>query len=193
MKIWKAELILFYTFEKEELQTEFIFELEEHNYKENEKFNEWIYFEDWVSDRIPVNMTIERFYDNYKIVQGFDYELNKEELEQLEKDMRECMKKQLEYDKELYLKKYEEKLKVIQGVDWYEKIAIISYLLLVLILTGCTYDNKSGYTKCILVDHSGTKTEYNIKDYIRGSGGNLRLILDDNSAMDVYGDYRFEK
>lgn len=117
MKIWKAELILFYTFEKEELQTEFIFELEEHNYKENEKFNEWIYFEDWVSDRIPVNMTIERFYDNYKIVQGFDYELNKEELEQLEKDMRECMKKQLEYDKELYLKKYEEKLKVIQGVD----------------------------------------------------------------------------
>jgi hypothetical protein len=74
-----------------------------------------------------------------------------------------------------------------------KKIIICCLLLNMLILTGCTYDNNSGYTKCILVDHSGTVTEYNIKDYIVGRGGNLRLILNDGSTMDIYGDYRFEK
>lgn len=115
MKIWEAELILFYTFE-EELKTKFTFELQEKEYEVNKNNNnEWFYFKDWVSDRIPMNMTIERYYDNYKIIQGFDHELKKEELEQLEKDMRVLTRKQLDYDKELYLKKYEEKLKVIES------------------------------------------------------------------------------
>jgi threonyl-tRNA synthetase len=48
-----------------------------------------------------------------RLYKDFDHELNQEELEQLENEMRKFMKKQLDYDKELYLKKYEEKLKAI--------------------------------------------------------------------------------
>jgi hypothetical protein len=112
MKIWKAKLILLYI-DDNDYKTKFTFELQEKEYEVNEKFKEWTWYENWISERIPMNMTIERYYDNYKITQGFDYELNKTELVQLENDMRELMKKQLNYDKELYLKKYKEKLKAI--------------------------------------------------------------------------------
>lgn len=112
MKILKAELVLF---NDKKYTMIFSFELQQQDYKVNEKFNEWTYFEDWISYKIPMNMTIERYYDNYKIIQGFDHELNEEELKQLEKDMRILMEKQLNYDKEIFLKEYEKKLKVIQG------------------------------------------------------------------------------
>jgi hypothetical protein len=101
MKIWKAKLILLYN-DDNTYEIKFFFELQDKEFNLNEKFNEWTHYEDWVMNRIPLKMTIERYH-----------ELNEEELEQLEKDMRELMKKQLEYDKELYLKKYEEKLKAI--------------------------------------------------------------------------------
>jgi hypothetical protein len=113
MKIWKAELNLFYNFD-EELQTKFRFELQDKEYETNTKNNEWTYWENWTSERIPMEMTIEKYYDNYKITQGFDHELNKEELKQLEIKMRELMKKQLNYDKEMYLKSYEKKLKAVE-------------------------------------------------------------------------------
>lgn len=112
MKIWKAELILLHD---KEYEMNFSFEIQEQDYKVNEKFNEWTYFESWISYKIPMNMILERYYDNYKIIQGFDHELNEEELVQLEKDMRKAMEKQLNYDKEQFLKEYEKKLKVIQG------------------------------------------------------------------------------
>lgn len=112
MKIWKSILVLFYN-ENEEHETKFKFELQEKDYNLNKSADEWTHFEDWVMDRIPMNMTIERYYDNYKITQGFDHELNRKELTELEYDMRILMRKQLMYDKELYLKKFEEKLKVI--------------------------------------------------------------------------------
>ena len=114
MKIWKAELVLFYT-ENDTYDIKFSLTLQEQEFEFNERTSdEWIHAKEWVVDRIPKKMNIERYYDNYKITQGFDHELNEEELKQLEKTMRECMQKQLDCDKELYLKKYEQKLKVIQ-------------------------------------------------------------------------------
>ncbi|HBJ1650857.1 TPA: hypothetical protein LA460_000075 [Clostridium botulinum] len=113
MKIWKAELCLFYNFDNE-WETDFSFELQEEEYKINEKFNEWICFEDWVNYRIPMDMAIDNNgYTGFKVVQGFDNELNKEELIKLEKDMRDLMKKKLEIDKKRYLKDYENKIKAI--------------------------------------------------------------------------------
>lgn len=114
MKIWKAKLVLFYI-EDETYSVKFNFELQEQEYKINDKFKEWIHSKDWICDRVPMNITIERYYDNYKIIQGFDHELNDEELKQLESDMRDLMKKQLNYDKEIYLKKFEDKLKAIRS------------------------------------------------------------------------------
>ncbi|NFH01321.1 hypothetical protein FC831_13720 [Clostridium botulinum] len=113
MKIWKAELRL-YCNEDYKYKTYFSFELQEEEYKINEKFNEWICFEDWVSYRIPMNIAIENNgYTGFKVVQGFDNELNKEELIKLEKDMRDLMKKKLKIDKKRYLEDYEKKLGAI--------------------------------------------------------------------------------
>jgi hypothetical protein len=112
MKIWKGVLILFHN-ENEEYETKFKFELQDKEYNLNKSGDEWTHFGDWVSDSIPVNMTIERYYDDYKIIQGFDHELSKKELMSLEYDMRELMRKQSFYDKEIYLKKWEEKFKII--------------------------------------------------------------------------------
>lgn len=113
MNIWKAELRL-YCNEDYKYKTYFSFELQEEEYKINEKFNEWICFEDWVSYRIPMNIAIENNgYTGFKVVQGFNHELNKEELVKLEKDMRNLMRKQLDYEKVKYLEQYENKLKVV--------------------------------------------------------------------------------
>ncbi|HCL4447179.1 TPA: hypothetical protein N2D16_002784 [Clostridium botulinum] len=113
MKIWKAELILNYNFE-DKWQTKFYFEPQEEDYKVNEKFNEWTYFKNWVGYRIPMKMLIENCsYSGLKAIQGFDHELNKDELIQLEKNMKSFMRKQLDCKKEEYLKQYENKLKAI--------------------------------------------------------------------------------
>jgi len=114
MNILKAELVLLHD---KEYKMIFSLELQEQDYKVNKKFNEWTYFESWISYKIPMNMTIERYYDNYKIIQGFDHKLSEEESKLLEKDMRTLMEKQLNYDKEQFLKEYEKKLEVIRGVD----------------------------------------------------------------------------
>lgn len=116
MKIWKAELILFYS--KDNMpDTRFTFEEQEKDYKINDLNTEYIHSEDWTCDRIPIKMTIEKdCFVVCKVVQGFDHQLDKNELGQLEKNMRSLLQKQLEYEKEIYLKKYEEKLKVVKGI-----------------------------------------------------------------------------
>jgi hypothetical protein len=70
MKIWKAKLILLNT-DDNNYKTKFTFKPQEKEYEANNNFKEWTWFENWVGDSIPMNMTIERYYDNYKIIQGF--------------------------------------------------------------------------------------------------------------------------
>lgn len=113
MKIWKAELILNYNTE-DKWQTKFYFELQKEDYKVSENFHEWTYFKNWVGYRIPMKMQIENCsYGGFKIIQGFDCELNNNELVQLEKNMRNIMRKQLDYEREKYIKQYEIKLKAV--------------------------------------------------------------------------------
>lgn len=122
MKIWKAELILRYT-EKEEYKTEFKCELQKEEYEvlntKGLKFA-WIkadtcvYLNNVTGNIIPMNANIERtIAGNLKIVQGFDHELNNEELISVKRVMSECMRNQLLYERDMYLKENENKLKAI--------------------------------------------------------------------------------
>jgi hypothetical protein len=114
MKIWEAKLLLTLN-ENDEFKTYFTLEKQEKEYKLNKYNNEeWTCGEGWIVNRIPINMTISPTSTGLiKIIQGFDRELSKEEIIQLEKDMRVVMKKQLIYEKDMYLKKYQEKLESI--------------------------------------------------------------------------------
>ena len=114
MKIWEAKLILFYA-EDGSFKLRFTFESDDKDYKENEKFNEWFCSEGWIGYKIQMNMVIEKAYGNLKVIQGFDHELNKEELKQLELEIRRFMRKKLDYDREIYQRDYEKKLSVIKG------------------------------------------------------------------------------
>ena len=113
MKIWKAELILHYT-EKENYETVFIFEQQRKDYEINEKFREWLCRDGWLSSSLPMDLTIDKtLMGEFKIVQGFEYELSEKELLKLEKDMKRFMKNQLVLEKKNYLKKFEEKIQVL--------------------------------------------------------------------------------
>lgn len=114
IKIWKAKLVLYYT-DEDTYKTKFFFDLMENEYKINEySKDEWTYFEDWVMDRIPMKMIAEKYYDNYNIIQGFDHELNADELIRLEADMKTFMLKHLNYDKEKCLEQFDKKFKAIK-------------------------------------------------------------------------------
>ena len=80
MKIWKASLVLFYNID-DEWESRFIFELQDKPFDINIYVpDEWIYREGWLSTRIPMIMEVEQIVSGYKVVQGFDHDLSKEEL-----------------------------------------------------------------------------------------------------------------
>ena len=115
MKIWKAELILICG-ENIKYEIDFYFELQEKEYKLNEKFNEWIHSKSWICSRIPMKMSIESEY-SLKVMQGFDRELNKEELKNLKEEMKKFMIAYLEQENEIILKRYNDKVKTITEED----------------------------------------------------------------------------
>lgn len=118
MKIWKAELMLFYT-DEDKWTTKFKFKSDDKEYEINNKFDEWNHCEDWIMDRIPMNMCIEGLHtltNGFKVVQGFDRELSAIELFYLRNQMIVMMEKQLKFQKEKYLKEWDEKLRAICGV-----------------------------------------------------------------------------
>ena len=113
MKVWKAELILFLN-DRDEYETKFLFELSDKDYKINEERKEYLYFKDWVGERIPMNMSIDRTYcGDLKAIQGFDRELSEIELKDLEIAMKKLLKKQLDFEKEKYLKEYNKKINIL--------------------------------------------------------------------------------
>lgn len=116
MKIWKAELILTINME-DKYETFFRFEEQKGNYEINRKSNEWVYLEGWISTRIPMNMTVENHsYNGLKVIQGFNHELTEEELNVLEKNMRDVMIKRLGEDREFMIRQYNRKIKAVLGL-----------------------------------------------------------------------------
>lgn len=116
MKIWVAELILICN-DENKWESIFDFKLSNKEWEFNSKNNSYTYFKNWVSDRMPINMEIDRTWTgDLKVQQGFDRKLNCEELKELKNNMKTLMLKRLENEKNEYLSTYENKLKSIRGV-----------------------------------------------------------------------------
>ena len=114
MKIWKATLVLFYNM-ADEWESRFDFELQDKPFEINMYvIDEWIYREGWSIASIPMNMNVEKIESGYKVVQGFDHDLSKEELNKLKRTMEDKLKDYLNEEKEDYLKTYEDKMKAIE-------------------------------------------------------------------------------
>lgn len=114
MKIWKAVLVLFYNME-DEWESKFYFEPQDKLFDINIYVpDEWIYREGWSIASIPMNMNVEKIESGYKVVQGFDHDLSKEELNKLKRTMEDKLKDYLNEEKEDYLKTYEDKMKAIE-------------------------------------------------------------------------------
>lgn len=118
MKIYKARLILNYTMD-DKWDTRFYFELQDKEYKLNEKTNEWTHIDGWIVNRIPNEMIVEQNgYDGLRVVQGFDRELNKNELNVLETEMRKMMVKELDVQRKRFLKEHGNKIKAVwEGIS----------------------------------------------------------------------------
>ena len=113
MKIWKATLVLFYNM-ADEWESRFDFKLQDKPFDINIYVpDEWIYREGWSIVSIPMNMNVEKIDSGYKVVQGFDHDLSKEELNKLKRTMEERLGNYLYEEKENYIKKYEDKIKAI--------------------------------------------------------------------------------
>lgn len=113
MKIWEAELILFYN-DESKWEAIFSFKTDDKDYKCNEKTKHWTHWEGWFGTQIPMNMKVDRTYcGELKIIQGFDRELSKKELFELEQEMRKLLAKKLNQEREIMIKKYEEKINAV--------------------------------------------------------------------------------
>lgn len=112
MKIWIAELVLIY---ENKWEAVFCFESNDREYELNEKINSYTYGKGWVYDRVPVNMRIDKTWTgNLKVHQGFDRELSEEELREVESKMKILLLKELEEEKNEYLKTYENKIEALR-------------------------------------------------------------------------------
>ena len=115
MKIWEARLILRID-ENDKMFKEFTcvcnaneFEVDKNNKSWKIKTND-----KWIRYNIPMNPILKSRY-NISVTQGFDHELNQEELKNVEMNMRKLIKEKLDSDMEVYRKQYEKKLKVLEG------------------------------------------------------------------------------
>lgn len=117
MKVYKAQLIMFLSLEKEdEYESKFTFELESKEYEKDEKHNRYYRGEGWVGYSIPIDMEVEpTSFGLYKVVQGFEKELSKEELNNLKKMMISRMAEQLNNDREDYLRRYNNKIQMLSS------------------------------------------------------------------------------
>ena len=113
MKIWKATLVLFYNID-DKWESRFDFKLQDKPFDINIYVpDEWIYRNGWSIASIPMNMNVEKIDSGYKVVQGFDHDLSKEELNKLKRTMEERLGGYLYDEKEDYIKKYEDKMRAI--------------------------------------------------------------------------------
>lgn len=114
MKIWKAKLILIYD-ENNNWNSIFHFDSDDKDYIADENAKEWTYWQNWTARVIPMNMTVNRtFSDSLTIVQGFDRELQANELCILEQEMRQLMIKTLKQEREYFLDEYNNKINALE-------------------------------------------------------------------------------
>lgn len=114
MRIYIAELMII-SDDNGDYEVTFSFEQSKREFKYNKETNEFTYFKDWVSDRIPKNMSIEpSMWGGYKVVQGFEENLNEEQLKKLEDGMRMLLMAKLEMEKEKAVNRFEEKIVTLQ-------------------------------------------------------------------------------
>ena len=117
MKIWEASLILIYNL-NDEWESIFSFKSDDKDYTANEDTKEWTSWKNWIGNKIPMNMTVDKTYNGeLKIIQGFDRELNENELFTLEQEMRKLMVVKLNEERESILDKYKNKINaVLNGI-----------------------------------------------------------------------------
>lgn len=117
MKIWKATLTLGLNSNGEwETVFEFNEEPKNRDYRVHSiNNNEWVAVVNWGIYIVPKNKTIYNgaYSANY-VTQGFDYELNKNELKTLEKDMKDFMFAKLSDEHEDCVKLYDGKMQFIK-------------------------------------------------------------------------------
>lgn len=115
MKVWKATLTLSNNNDYDTYLCDFKFKLEDHEYDVNRyNSNEWVYYDDWLSYKIPKEMKIEHCYKVIKVVQGFDCKLEETEIRQVEANMKNLLKEKLLSDRENILKQFNAKIQAIQ-------------------------------------------------------------------------------
>lgn len=110
MKIWMAVLVLEFSEEENKYIIRFKCECDNMNYKENKQYKTWVN-ESFTSIIIPMEMKVSH---SNCITQGFDYEPTQEEQNKIELNMKKLIRKELEYNKEKFLKEHEKKMKAIK-------------------------------------------------------------------------------
>ncbi len=113
MEIWKAELVLGVL--RNEYVINFYFEEQNEDYRLSSDRSEYVYSEGWSLKRIPIKMTVNNdIHFIMRISQGFNRELSKTEIKDLEIQMKEFMKAELLKKKEIYLSNLEKQLEIIK-------------------------------------------------------------------------------
>lgn len=114
MKIYIAELMII-SDDNNDYEVTFSFEESRRDFEFNETTNEFVYFKDWVADRVPRKMSIEpSMWGGFKIVQGFTKDLNDEELSRLEESMRALLIAKLDYEKRKKAEMFDKKIDTLK-------------------------------------------------------------------------------
>lgn len=108
MKVWEARLIL--TLDMDDNWVVFFnFKEQEEDYTKSNNYY-WELGKTWVANRIPISMQLSRHYSSYTAVQGFERELNEDELQELKENMKSFLIQEIEREKADYLTAYQKKI-----------------------------------------------------------------------------------
>lgn len=68
----------------------------------------------WTPNVIPVDMQVTHYYDNYRAVQGFERELNEDELAELKEKMKTAIVNKMTLDMKDYMELYNRRMKCLE-------------------------------------------------------------------------------
>ena len=116
MKIWKAELYLFdEDFGKGDVyKINFSFKSDGEDYKLNDTKSKYLYFDECMSNTIPVNMTYENTIWGLKVTQVFTEDKTEEEQKKIKQDMIDYMRECLIKEKKKIIKSYDKKIESLK-------------------------------------------------------------------------------
>lgn len=112
MQVWEARLRLVCN-DDYQYESRFSFKLQNedhikyrHSYIESNP--------SWTPNVIPVNMQVSNYCENYRAVQGFEKELDDDELIELEKQMKAALIDKMTLDMENYMELYNRRIKCLE-------------------------------------------------------------------------------